>query len=87
MTESIYRGFAQADLEREYNPAANIANVGELRARRQGVAEPGGVVAPGAQQRFRFWQGVDHQSRAFVIAHLPSLSRITKGRPCSSQTA
>ena len=38
MTESIYRGFAQADLEREYNPAANIANVGELHARRRARA-------------------------------------------------
>ena len=40
-------------------------------ARRQGVAEPVGVIAPVAQQNFRFWQGLDHQSRAFVVAHLP----------------
>jgi len=35
MTESLYRGLALAELEREYNPASNIANVGELHARRR----------------------------------------------------
>ena len=40
-------------------------------ARCQGFAEPVGVITPVAQQYFRFWQGLDHKSSAFVVAHLP----------------
>ncbi len=41
----------------------------------QGFAESVGVIAPVAQQDFRFWQGLDHQSSAFIIAHLPFAER------------
>lgn len=38
MTDILYRGLSLAELEREYNPASNIANVGELHARRRARA-------------------------------------------------
>ena len=38
MTDILYRGLSLAELESEYNPASNIANVGELHARRRARA-------------------------------------------------
>ncbi len=54
-----------------YSAVSSRWDAGDYAAHCQGVAEPVGVITPVAQQYFRFWQGVDHQSCAFVIAHLP----------------
>ena len=54
-----------------YSAVGSRWDAGGYAARCQGFAEPVGVVTPVAQQHFRFWQRVDHQSRAFVVAHLP----------------
>jgi len=53
----------------------------------QGIAEPVCVIALVTEHRLGPRQGIKHQSRAFVIAHLASLSSMISGRPWSSHTA